>query len=240
MADKMIRKVSQTDAEVAPKEVIKSNSNIIKNDMIRKRLSVKNTIVVKCVLQLMIIELLSELFDNEKFRNNEKINIEEMLRIVGMLEKSYTFSRDFNDDIGLRTRLVEAEVVDKIPNLLKQESSSAAVLIAVLFKLYFQTEDDKKNNVKLMDKLMQYCVDIIQRYVSFDENKMEKSIMTMRPVVIEILQGIYELDDEDFKLNSSTLYNLVLQILDKNLSNATLRACVKQFFERVGELYFPK
>lgn len=239
-ADKMIRKVSQTDAEVAPKEVLRSNSSTIKNDLIRKRLSVKNTIVVKCVLQLMIIELLSELFDNEKFRNNEKINIDEMLRIVGMLEKSYTFSRDFNDDIGLRTRLVEAEVVDKIPNLLKQESSSSAVLVAVLFKLYFQTEDDKKNNVKLMDKLMQYCVDIIQRYVSFDENKMEKNIMTMRPVVIEILQGIYELDDEDFKMNSSCLYNLILQILDKNLSNATLRACVKQFFERIGELYFPK
>lgn len=170
---------------------------------------------------------------------NEKITTEQMLRIVGMLEKSYTFSRDFNDDIGLRTRLVEAEVVDKIPNLLKQESSSAAVLVAVIFKLYFQTEDDKKNNVKLMDKAMQYCVDIIQRYVSFDENKMEKSIMTMRPVVIEILQGIYEFDDEDFKANSNKLYNLVLQILDKNLSNVTLRACVKQFFERIGDLYFP-
>ena len=237
--DKMIRKVSQSGAQIAPKEVLQSNTGTIKNDLIRKRLSVKNTIVVKCVLQLMIIELLSELFDNEQFRNNEKITTEQMLRIVGMLEKSYTFSRDFNDDIGLRTRLVEAEVVDKIPNLLKQESSSAAVLVAVIFKLYFQTEDDKKNNVKLMDKAMEYCVDIIQRYVSFDENKMEKSIMTMRPVVIEILQGIYEFDDEDFKANSNKLYNLVLQILDKNLSNVTLRACVKQFFERIGDLYFP-
>ena len=235
----MIRKVSHTDAQIAPKVAIQSSSTTIKKYLIRKRLSIKNTIVVTCVLQLMIIELLSELFDNEQFRNNDKISIEQMLRIVGMLEKSYTFSRDFNDDIGLRTRLVEAEVVDKIPNLLKQESSSAAVLIAVLFKLYFQTEDDKKNNGKLMDKLMQYCVDIIQRYVSFDETKMEKSIMTMRPVVIEILQGIYEFDDEDFKTNSSKLYNLVLQILDKNLSNVTLRGCVKQFFERIGDLYFP-
>ncbi|OBA24988.1 DUF1981-domain-containing protein [Hanseniaspora valbyensis NRRL Y-1626] len=213
-------------------------SGLKKQDMIRKRLSIKNTIVVKCVLQLMIIELLSELFDNEKFRNNENLKIEQLIRVTGMLERSYTFARDFNDDIGLRTRLVEAQVVDKIPNLLKQESSSAAVLIAVLFKLYFQTEEDKKNNGELMKKLMEFCVDIIQRYVSFDENKMEKNIITMRPVVIEILQGVNEFDDEDFKENSSTLYHLVLQILDKNLSNASLRLAVKQFFEKVGELFF--
>lgn len=217
--------------------IVKS-SGLKKQDMIRKRLSIKNTIVVKCVLQLMIIELLSELFDNEKFRNNKNLKITQLIRVTSMLERSYTFSRDFNDDIGLRTRLVEAQVVDKIPNLLKQESSSAAVLIAVLFKLYFQTEDDKDSNKELMVKLMEFCVDIIQRYVSFDENKMEKNIVTMRPVVIEILQGVYEFDDVDFKKNSSTLYHLVLQILDKNLSNAALRSAVKQFFEKVGDLYF--
>ena len=228
-----LQTVTSSSASAAVKR-----SGLKKQDMIRKRLSIKNTIVVKCVLQLMIIELLSELFDNEKFRNNENLKIEQLIRVTGMLERSYTFARDFNDDIGLRTRLVEAQVVDKIPNLLKQESSSAAVLIAVLFKLYFQTEEDKKNNGELMKKLMEFCVDIIQRYVSFDENKMEKNIMTMRPVVIEILQGINEFDDEDFKENSSTLYHLVLQILDKNLSNASLRLAVKQFFEKVGELFF--
>ncbi|XBW36254.1 hypothetical protein QEN19_001846 [Hanseniaspora menglaensis] len=213
-------------------------SGFKKQDMISKKLSLKNTIVVKCVLQLMVIELLSELFDDEKFRNNQNLKIEQLVRVTGMLERSYTFARDFNDDFGLRTRLVEAQVVDKIPNLLKQESSSAAVLIAVLFKLYFQTEDDKKNNAKLMSKLMEFCVDIIQRYVSFDENKMEKNIITMRPVVIEILQGIYEFDDEDFKDNSSDLYHLVLQILEKNMSYVPLRMAVKQFFDKVGELYF--
>lgn len=197
----------------------------------RRRINVKNSIVVKCVLQLLMIELLSELFENEEFAHH--IPYKQSIKVIDLLEKSYEFSRDFNEDYGLRTRLVEARVVDKIPNLLKQETSAAAVLIDIMFKLYLNDEDKKTN---LLKRLITVCTSVVTAYVSLDDRTMERSINSWRPVIVEILQGYYEFDDEDFKENCSVMYMLIIQIMDKSVPT-DLRHAVKQFLSRVGELY---
>lgn len=204
---------------------------INKNEEVRRRISVKNSIVVKCVLQLLMIELLSELYENENFARN--IPYKQSIKVTELLEKSYEFSRDFNADYGLRTRLVKAQVVDKIPNLLKQETSAAAVLIDIMFKLYFN-EDEKKE--ELIDRLINICNGVVTSYTSLDDRTMERSINSWRPVIVEILQGYYELDDEDFKKYCSDMYSLVIQILDKSVPS-DLRYAVKMFLARVGVLY---
>ncbi|CAI6795324.1 AIF_HP2_G0052060.mRNA.1.CDS.1 [Saccharomyces cerevisiae] len=60
------------------------------NEDIRRRINIKNSIVVKCVLQLLMIELLNELFENEDFAHC--IPYKEAIRITRLLEKSYEFS----------------------------------------------------------------------------------------------------------------------------------------------------
>lgn len=199
---------------------------------LRRRITVKNSIVVKCVLHLLMIELLSELFENEEFARS--IPYTQSIEITDLLEKSYEFARDFNEDYQLRTRLVEARVVDKIPNLLKQETSAAAVLINVLFKLYLNDEEKK---AELGERLTRVCHSVVLGYVALDDRTMERSINSWRPVIVEILQGYYEFDDEDFKKYCSLMYNLVLQILDKSVPTE-LRHAIKIFLSRVGELYF--
>ncbi|KAL6941473.1 hypothetical protein ACO0RG_002604 [Hanseniaspora osmophila] len=269
------------------------NGNIDKSKTITKQdqnQDVKSTIVIKCILQLMVIELLSELFENENFVNY--IPNDNVMELIKMLEKSYNFSKKFNDDYELRTKLVELRVVNKIPNLLKQESSSAAVLISCLFRLYFNNEDenvgDGKNTTaissednnadlleKLFDRLLDISLKIIQRYNSFDELRMEKNIITMTPVIIEILQGFNEFDNKEFAqiccFDGKIFYKEILNILStkitattttlSNYSSSTvsipnsttngnnttttatppptvdLRSSIKQFLERVGDLY---
>ncbi|CAI4058360.1 hypothetical protein SKDZ_04G3830 [Saccharomyces kudriavzevii ZP591] len=201
------------------------------NEDIRRRINVKNSIVVKCVLQLLMIELLNELFENEDFAHC--IPFKEAIRITRLLEKSYEFSRDFNEDYGLRTRLVEARVVDKIPNLLKQETSAAAVLLDIMFQLYLN-DDEKKTD--LISRLITICIQVVEGYVSLDDRTMERSINAWRSVIVEILQGYYEFDDDDFRLYCPAMYALVIQILDKSVPTE-LRHAVKQFLSRVGELY---
>lgn len=198
---------------------------------LRRRISIKNSIVVKCVLHLLMIELLSELFENEEFARG--IPQEQAIRITVLLEKSYEFARDFNEDYQLRTRLVEARVVDKIPNLLKQETSAAAVLINILFKLYLNDEQKKPH---LSERLIGVCTAVMEGYVLLDDRTMERSINSWRPVIVEILQGYYEFDDEDFKQYCPGMYSLVMSILDKSVP-ADLRGAVKIFLSRVGQLY---
>lgn len=232
------RTESTSEAERAPSN--HSNNNLRpsrrlvqtkSSEELRRRITVKNSIVIKCVLNLLMIELLSELFENEDFARC--IPYKEATKITKLLEKSYEFARDFNEDYDLRTRLVEARVVDKIPNLLKQETSAAAVLINILFKLYLN-DDNKKP--ELSERLINICTDVVHGYVSLDDRTMERSINSWRPVIVEILQGYYEFDDEDFQQCCPVMYDLVLKILDKSVPT-DLRQAVRTFLARVGELY---
>ncbi|AET39273.1 Arf family guanine nucleotide exchange factor SEC7 Ecym_4206 [Eremothecium cymbalariae DBVPG len=220
-----------TDVEKSVKRLVRTKSS----EDIRHRISVKNAIVVKCVLQLLMIESLSELFSDEKFINS--IPLPQAIQLTNLLETSYEFARDFNDDFDLRNRLVNSRIVDKIPNLMKQETSSAAVLIDILFKLYLNDESaSTETKENLLKRLLSNCTQIISRYIALDEGTMERTISTWRPVIVEILLGYYEFDDDDFKKNSLAVYNLVLQILDKPCPTE-LRNAIRIFLSRIGELY---
>ena len=97
-----------------------------------------NKIITKCVLQLLMIETVSELFSNDSVYN--EIPSKELLRLMALLKKSFQFARKFNADKELRMRLWREGFMKQPPNLLKQESGSAATYISILFRMY---HDDK-------------------------------------------------------------------------------------------------
>lgn len=197
--------------------------------------SPKNTIVIKCVLQLLMIETLSELFENEDFY--KRIPFKNLLKLMEALEKSYQFSHEFNENYNLRVRLWNSGVIERLPNLLKQESSSSGVYISIIFRLLINGDKvDKAEKQELLHKLVPLCVLIIENYISLDESNKQRNINTWRPVVNEILQGYYELDEDDFIKNCPIMYDLVLNILDKQLPT-DLRGTIKNFLTRVGEVY---
>lgn len=200
-------------------------------DTLRRQVSIKNTIVVKCILQLLMIELVSDLYDDETFEQN--IPYKESIKLTELLEKSYEFAHDFNNDIGLRTRLMESRIVNNIPNLLKQETSAAAVLIDLMFKLYLN-DDEKK--AELATRLIKICITVVKSYILLDDRTMERTIIAWRPVIVEILQGYYEFDDEDFREYGTVMYGLVIKILDKSVPS-DLRFAIRQFLSRAGEVY---
>ncbi|CAR24166.1 Arf family guanine nucleotide exchange factor SEC7 [Lachancea thermotolerans CBS 6340] len=220
-----------TEAEKPSKRLVKTKSS----EDLRRRLSAKNAIVVKCVLQLLMIESLSELFEDDGFSNH--IPYKESIKLTNLLQNTYEFARDFNDDFELRTRLLNARLVDKIPNLTKQETSASAVLINIMFKLFLNSEKESKDEKKkLSERLISISVRVVQKYVSLDDRSTERDINAWRPVVVEILQGYYEFDDSDFKENCPVMYELAMQILDKSVPT-DLRLAIKDFLTRVGELY---
>lgn len=195
----------------------------------------KSFIVVKCVLQLLMIETLSELFENDIFY--ESISFENLRQLANLLNDSFKFSKNFNDDYDLRVRLWNAGVIERLPNLLKQESSSSAVFINIMFRMYCdsdKTDSDAKQYI--IDSVIPLCTDIIQRYSEFDETNQQRNLSTWKPVIVEIFQGFYELDDADFKKFTPIMYESTLELFARSLS-PELRGSLKSFFGRINELY---
>jgi brefeldin A-inhibited guanine nucleotide-exchange protein len=60
-------------------------------------------IIVKCVLQLLLIETTHELLQNDDVYNT--IPAEHLLRFMGVLDDSWRFARGFNADRELRMKL---------------------------------------------------------------------------------------------------------------------------------------
>ena len=200
-----------------------------------QKLKEKLTIVVKCVLQLLMIETLSEIFENEVFYEN--IPYEYLIKLANFLSRSYNFAKTFNDDYDLRVRLFNAGIIERLPNLLKQELSLSAVYINVLFRMYCddeKTNDEQKQDI--IEKLVPMSEIIVSRYAQFDEQNQQRNLTTWRPVVVEIFQGYVELDDGDFVEHSVNMYKLCLKLLAKLLP-PELRIAMKVFLSRVGDLF---
>lgn len=215
---------------------ISTSSHIFDDTEARLRKSKeKSSIVVKCVLQLLMIETLSELFENDMFY--ESVPHDYSVKLAALLHDSYLFARKFNDDYDLRVRLWNAGVIERLPNLLKQESSSAAVFINIMFRMY--CDDDKTNNhskKSIMDSVIPLCNDITERYSEFDETNQLRNITTWKPVIIEIFQGFVELDEDDFLEYTPFMYQLSLKLFSKNMT-PDLRSAVRIFFARVGDTF---
>ena len=60
-------------------------------------------IIVKCVLQLLLIETANDLLRNDNVYAT--IPPDQLLRLMGVLDRSYQFARMFNEDKELRTGL---------------------------------------------------------------------------------------------------------------------------------------
>ncbi|KAI5952754.1 SEC7 [Candida jiufengensis] len=203
------------------------------NEMRLKKSREKSSIVVKSVLQLLLIQTLSDLFENETFY--ESIPYKYLIKTADLLYNSYDFAKSFNDDYDLRVRLWNAGVIERLPNLLKQESTSSAVFINIMFRIY--CDDDKSNSEDkqtILSKIHPLCISIIDNYLKFDETNQKRNITSWKPVIIEIYEGYVELDDDDFRKFGPSMYRLILELLTKNMSN-DLRVAIKTFLTRVGE-----
>ena len=97
-------------------------------------------IIVKCVLQLLLIETAHDLLQNEEVYLT--IPPADLLRLMAELDNSYRFAKRFNADKELRMALWKVGFMKQLPNLLKQESSSAATLVNVLLRMYGDRRPD--------------------------------------------------------------------------------------------------
>ncbi|EPE10925.1 guanyl-nucleotide exchange factor [Ophiostoma piceae UAMH 11346] len=194
-----------------------------------------NRIISRCVLQLLMIETVNELFSNEVVY--AQIPSAELLRLMALLKKSFLFARRFNNDKDLRMRLWREGFMKQPPNLLKQESGSAATYVAILFKMYAdQSEERQAKRADVESALVPLCKDILQGYLALEDESQHRNIMAWRPVVVDVLEGYaHYFPEASFVEHLSGFYPSMIELLSRELS-LELRTAIVQVLRRVGEV----
>lgn len=192
-----------------------------------------NQIITKCVLQLLMIETVQELFTNDSVY--DKIPSQELLRLMGVLKKSYHFAKRFNADRDLRTRLFREGFMKQPPNLLKQESGSASVYVSILFRMYHDTSTERASSRAATEAaLVPLCEDIIASYIDLDEETQQRNIVTWRPVVVTVLDGYAGFPGGEFEKHVETFAPLVVGLLGTEMQadvQRAVQALVMRIFE---------
>ncbi|KAA8902089.1 hypothetical protein FN846DRAFT_780695 [Sphaerosporella brunnea] len=193
-----------------------------------------NKIITKCVLQLLMIETVSELFQNDQVYN--QIPSAELLRLMALLKKSFSFARRFNSDKELRMKLWREGFMRQPPNLLKQESGSASTYVSILLRMYHDEKPERRQSkAAIEDALIPLCVDIIRGFVVLDEETQQRNILAWRPVVVDVLEGYTNFPEADFSRHIETFYPLSVDLLSRELGPET-RIALQSLLRRIGEV----
>ncbi|EGY17002.1 hypothetical protein VD0002_g9459 [Verticillium dahliae] len=225
-----------TNLPQAPLEDYKPASNLQQQPVVvtAARRRYFNQIISRCVLQLLMIETVNELFSNDTVY--AQIPTTELLTLMALLKRSYLFARRFNADKELRMRLWREGFMKQAPNLLKQESGAAATYVAILFRMYADNSAERAAARPDIEKaLVPLCKDIIGDFVALEEESQHRNILAWRPVVVDVLEGYAAFPEEAFEGHVKEFYPMVVELLGKNLSSE-LRAALLLVLRRVGEV----
>ncbi|KAI3319534.1 Sec7-domain-containing protein [Xylariaceae sp. AK1471] len=193
-----------------------------------------NRIISRCVLQLLMIETVNELFSNDAVY--AQIPSAELLRLMALLKKSFLFARRFNEDKDLRMRLWREGFMKQPPNLLKQESGAAATYIQILFRMFGDTSPSRaESRPEVENALVPLCKDVIKGYLALEEESQQRNIAAWRPVVVEVLEGYSTWPEAEFGKHVRAFYPLVVGLLGKEVST-DLRTALLGVLRRVGEV----
>ncbi|KAH8595996.1 hypothetical protein B0O99DRAFT_510628 [Bisporella sp. PMI_857] len=193
-----------------------------------------NKIITRCVLQLLMIETVNELFSNDAVY--AQIPSPELLRLMGLLKKSYLFAKKFNENKELRMQLWREGFMKQPPNLLKQESGSAATYVSILLRMYHDdSEERKRNRSNTEAALIPLCADIIRAFTQLEEESQQRNIIAWRPVVVDVLDGYTNFPIEGFEKHVEVFYPLGVELLNRE-PGAEVRVALQNLLRRVGEV----
>lgn len=192
-----------------------------------------NKIITRCVLQLLMIETVNELFSNDAVY--AQIPSLELLRLMSLLKSSYSFAKRFNNNKELRMRLWREGFMKQPPNLLKQESGSAATYVNILVRMYHdEGEERRRSRADTEAALIPLCADIIRSFVMLDESQ-PRNIDAWRPVVVDVMEGYTHFSREDFERHIETFYPLGVELLNRE-PGVEIRQALQALLRRVGEI----
>ncbi|KAI8994988.1 hypothetical protein BDB01DRAFT_872611 [Pilobolus umbonatus] len=195
-------------------------------------------VIIKCVLQLMLIQTISDLLAKDSVYCAYPAS--HLMTLMGCLGRSFHFAKRFNIDNDLRMALFRFGFMKQLPNLLKQETSSGGCYVSILMRMYANLEnindrDDKREEIEGI--LIPLCNEIFTLYAELDHETKPKNIAAWTPVVVNILNGLSQLQDEDFLRHVPRFYLPSVELLGQESLLPDIRMALRTLLIRVGKSY---
>ncbi|KAI8065502.1 hypothetical protein BC940DRAFT_304263 [Gongronella butleri] len=195
-------------------------------------------VIVRCVLQLLLIQTVHDLLSKDNvYCAYPSVHL---MKLMACLEHSFHFAKKFNLDTELRMALWHFGFMKQLPNLLKQETSSGGCYVSVLMRMYSNLENipDRDEHRDAIEKtLIPLCNEIFTLYMELDHETKPKNIAAWTPVVVSILNGLAQLQDEDFTRHVPHFYLPAVELLGQPNLVSQVRSALRLLLIRVGKAY---
>ncbi|CAG8748365.1 30925_t:CDS:10, partial [Racocetra persica] len=195
-----------------------------------------NKIIIKCLLQLLLIDTVNEFLSNDTVY--ESIPAVHLLIIGECLNKSYSFARKFNEDKELRVALWKIGLMKQLPNMLKQESSSASCYLDLLRRMHDDSSPNRlERKLDVERKLIPLTQQILKHFNSLDPESQTRNINAWAPIVTTVLNAYVHFKDDDLVRYLPDFYPEAINLLSHNITAAEVRTALQKFLLRTASLY---
>uniref|UniRef100_A0A6Q2ZAE8 SEC7 domain-containing protein n=1 Tax=Esox lucius TaxID=8010 RepID=A0A6Q2ZAE8_ESOLU len=156
-----------------------------------------------------------------------------LFKLLDCLLESHTFAKDFNSNNEQRTALWRAGFKGKSkPNLLKQETSSLACSLRILFRMYSdrQLQDSWPD---IQTRLLLVCSEALAYFINLTSESHREAWTNL---LLLLLTRTLRLTDDKFKPHASCYYPHLCEMMQFDLI-PELRAVLRRFFLRIGSVF---
>uniref|UniRef100_UPI00398F1E08 brefeldin A-inhibited guanine nucleotide-exchange protein 1 isoform X3 n=1 Tax=Pristiophorus japonicus TaxID=55135 RepID=UPI00398F1E08 len=157
----------------------------------------------------------------------------QLFKLLDCLLESHRFAKSFNSNNEQRTALWKAGFKGKSkPNLLKQETSSVACGLRILFRMY--TDKNRSDAwVEVQQRLLNVCSEALSYFLTLTSESHREAWTNL---LLLFLTKVLKINDERFKAHASKYYPLLCEIMQFNLI-PELRAVLRKFYLRIGIVF---
>uniref|UniRef100_A0A8D3D0M8 ARF guanine nucleotide exchange factor 1 n=1 Tax=Scophthalmus maximus TaxID=52904 RepID=A0A8D3D0M8_SCOMX len=221
-----------------------------------------SALLIKCVVQLELIQTIDNIVffpatsrkeDAENFAAAQRdavhaadvpvgtqdqgmyryLTSEQLFKLLDCLLESHHFAKAFNSNNEQRTLLWKAGFKGKSkPNLLKQETSSLACGLRILFRMY--TDESRQDAwAEVQRRLLNVCSEAVVYFLALTSESHREAWTNL---LLLFLTKVLKISDERFKAHASRYYPLLCEIMQFDLI-PELRAVLRKFYLRIGLVF---
>uniref|UniRef100_A0A8C7X8G7 ADP-ribosylation factor guanine nucleotide-exchange factor 1 (brefeldin A-inhibited) n=1 Tax=Oryzias sinensis TaxID=183150 RepID=A0A8C7X8G7_9TELE len=218
-----------------------------------------SALLIKCVVQLELIQTIDNIVffpatskkeDAENFAAAQRdavceadvsaemqdqgmyryLTSEQLFKLLDCLLESHRFAKAFNSNNEQRTLLWKAGFKGKSkPNLLKQETSSLACGMRILFRMY--TDESRQDAwEEVQRRLLNVCSEALAYFLALTSESHREAWTNL---LLLFLTKVLKISDERFKAHASRYYPLLCEIMQFDLI-PELRTVLRKFYLRIG------
>ncbi|NXD20847.1 BIG2 protein, partial [Spelaeornis formosus] len=156
-----------------------------------------------------------------------------LFKLLDCLQESHSFSKAFNSNYEQRTVLWRAGFKGKSkPNLLKQETSSLACCLRILFRMYVD-ESRQEAWDAVQRRLLSVCSEALAYFVTVNSESHREAWTNL---LLLLLTKTLKISDDKFRAHACTYYPYLCEMMQFELI-PELRAVLRRFFLRIGLVF---